>query len=191
MYESPLVEPINTILELNPLMKKLFRQSLIYIIGTFFIASPLLAQQQSMPAQPEPLSPEEVTNSDLQLIANISESSQNIQQEADSEMREIVEEEGMEYARFQQIMMAQQNPQMAGSMELTESEETTLQKIQPQLMRVGQNAQQQYMSLIKEEGLSITKFQQIAQAIQTHPEVAKRFEKIKNESSEGEEDEDN
>lgn len=165
-------------------MKKFTRYTFVLFLGAIFSTATVFAQQQQMPPQPEPLSPEEVTDEQLEMVASVSEAAQGIQQEADQKMRGIVEDEGMEYTRFQQIMMAQQNPQMAGQLDLTEDEQQTLQKLQPELQEVNNQAREQYMSAIEEEGLTPQKFQQIALSIQTHDEVAQRFQEIQNDTTE-------
>ncbi len=165
-------------------MKRFTRFTLVVFLGALVSTATVFAQQQQMPPQPEPLSPEEVTDEHLEMVANVSQAAQGIQQEADQKMRGIVEDEGMEYTRFQQIMMAQQNPQMAGQLNMTEEEKKTLQKLQPQLQKVNNQARQQYMSAIQEEGLTPQKFQRIALSIQTHDEVAQRFQEIQNNTTE-------
>lgn len=166
-------------------MRKLLRTSLLLITGLLISNSFAVAQQQA-PPQPEPLSPEEVTDEHLQMLVGVSMAAEEIQQKADQEMRATLKEEGMDFSRFQQIMMAQQNPQSADSMELSEEEELTLQKVQPKLMQITQDARQQYMTAIKDQGMSIQEFQQVAQAVQAHPEVAKRYEAKLAESKEDE-----
>lgn len=166
-------------------MKNLFKYTLILLLGTLFSTATVVAQQQQMPPQPEPLSPEEVTDEDLEMLSNITKEGQGIQEEADAKMKVVVEDGGMEFERFQEIMMAQQNPQLAGQIEITEDEQSTIQEIQPDLMKINQEAQQQYIQVIEEEGLGLQRFQRLARAIQTHPEVAERFEDIN-----GEEDSD-
>lgn len=165
-------------------MKKLMRYTFLVLLGVIFGSTAIYAQQQ-MPPQPEPLSPEEVTDEHLEKISNVTQAGQGIQEEADSKMREVIEDVGMEFQRFQQIMMAQQNPQLANQLQLSSEEQETLQEIQPELMKINQEAQQQYMTKIEEEGLSIQEFQQIAQAIQAHPEVAERFEEINSPEDDG------
>lgn len=161
-------------------MKNLLRFTSLLILGMAVSTTLVFAQQQQMPQQPEPLSPEEVTDEQLTLVSKVTQSAQQIQQDADEKMKGVVDEVGMEYSRFQQIMMAQQNPQMAGQIDVTDEEQATLQQIQPDLMQVQQEAQQKYIAKIEEQGLTVQEFQQIAQAIQAHPEVAERFEKINN-----------
>ena len=164
-------------------MKKLVRYSLVFMVGAIFSTATVTAQQQQMPPQPKPLSPEEVTDEQLEMIVNISEAVQSLQKEADTQMREVIAKQEMEYSRFQQIMMAQQNPQMAQKVNMTDEEKKTIQKVQPELQKISMKVRQGYVTAIQDEGLSPQKFQQIAQAIQAHPEVAKRFEEIKNESA--------
>lgn len=159
-------------------MKKLARYTFVLFLGALLSTATVFAQQQQMPPQPEPLSPEEVTDEHLEKISNVTKAGQEIQREADEKMKDVVEEVGMEYQRFQQIMMAQQNPQLANQLKLTTEEQQTLQKVQPELMQINQEAQQKYVTQIEGEGLTIQEFQQIAQAIQAHPEVAERFEEI-------------
>lgn len=161
-------------------MKNLLRFTSLLILGMAVSTTLVFAQQQQMPQQPEPLSPDEVTDEQLTLVSKVTQSAQQIQQDADEKMKGVVDEVGMEYSRFQQIMMAQQNPQMAGQIDVTDEEQATLQQIQPDLMQVQQEAQQKYIAKIEEQGLTVQEFQQIAQAIQAHPEVAERFEKINN-----------
>jgi hypothetical protein len=166
-------------------MKNLMRYTFIVFLGVIFSTATVFAQQQQMPPQPEPLSPEEVTDEHLEKVSNVTKEGQGIQEEADEKMKGVVEEVGMEYERFQQIMMAQQNPQLANQMEITSEEQQALQEVQPQLMQINQEAQQKYVTKIEEEGMSVQEFQQIAQAIQAHPEVAQRFEEINSPDDDG------
>ena len=169
-------------------MNNFFKYSTTLIFGALFVTATAFAQQQMTPPQPEPLSPDEVTDEQLVMLSEITKAGQGIQEEAQQKMQAAIEETSMEYARFDEIMMSQQNPQMAGQLNLTEEEQQTIQEVQPQLMQINQAAQQQYMQAIQEAGMDLQTFQQVAQAVQAHPEVAERFEAI---NSEGEEDTEN
>jgi hypothetical protein len=165
-------------------MKNLTRYTFLIVLGVIIGSNPLFAQQQQMPPQPKPLSADEISKEDLQMVAHVSSAIQNIQMEADKKVRSMLKEEEMEYTRFQEIMRAQQNPQAASKADMTEDEKATLQKVQPKLMQISQETRQQYMGAIEDEGLTPQKFQQLAQAIQTNPEVAKRFEEVRTEMNE-------
>jgi len=159
-------------------MKNVYRPITLILLGA--LLSTVTAFAQVGTQQTQPLNPDEITDDDLQMIVNISDSATGIQEEANIQIKEIVENEGMEFERFQEIVMSQQNPQLAAQLELTDDEQETLEKIQPDLMIVNQEAQVQYQETIENEGLTLEKFQQIAMAIQTHPEVAERFEALRN-----------
>lgn len=169
-------------------MKNFLKYGTTLLFGALFITASAFAQQQMTPPQPEPLSPEEVTDEQLVMLSEITKAGQGIQEEAQKKMQAAIEETSMEYSRFEEIMMSQQNPQMAGQLNLSEEEQQTIQQVQPQLMQINQAAQQQYMQAIQKAGMDLQTFQQVAQAVQAHPEVQKRFEAI---NSEGEEDTEN
>lgn len=157
-------------------MKYVYRPFMLIMLGALLSTVTALAQVNT---QTESLNPDDITDEDLQMVVNISDSATNIQEEANTKMKEIVEDEGMTFDRFQEIVMSQQNPQMAGQIQLTDEEQQILEKIQPDLLVVNQEAQEQYKDVITNEGLTLEKFQQLAMAIQTNPEVAQRFEEIR------------
>lgn len=165
-------------------MNNFLKYSTTLIFGALFVTATAFAQQQMTPPQPEPLSPEEVTDEQLVMLSEITKAGQGIQEEAQQKMQAAIEETSMEYSRFEEIMMSQQNPQMAGQLNLSEEEQQTIQEVQPQLMQINQAAQQQYMQAIQEAGMNLQTFQQVAQAVQAHPEVAERFEAINSEDTE-------
>ncbi|MDZ7808079.1 MAG: DUF4168 domain-containing protein [Gracilimonas sp.] len=167
-------------------MKNFLKYSITLIFGALFVSATAFAQQQMAPPQPEPLSPDEVTDEQLVMLSDITKAGQGIQEEAQQKMQAAIEETSMEYSRFEEIMMSQQNPQMAGQLDLSEEEQQTIQQVQPQLMQINQEAQQQYMQAIQEAGMDLQTFQQVAQAVQAHPEVKQRFDAIN--SEDGEED---
>ncbi|MFP8487609.1 DUF4168 domain-containing protein [Gracilimonas sp. Q87] len=166
-------------------MKTFLKYSTTLILGAIFVSATAFAQQQMTPPQPEPLGPDEVTDEQLVMLSEITKAGEGIQQEAQQKMQATIEETSMEYSRFEEIMMSQQNPQMAGQLDLSEEEQQTIQQVQPQLMQINQEAQQQYMQAIQEAGMDLQTFQQVAQAIQAHPEVAERFEAINGQEDEG------
>lgn len=159
-------------------MKSLKIIRCLMVMMLAFTASAVVAVAQ-VSSPPQPLSPEEITDEDLQMVVNISDSATGIQEEASAKIKEVVEREGMDFERFQEIVMSQQNPQLAAQLKLTAEEEEVLKNVESDLMIISQEAEQKYMETIENEGLSLKKFQQIAMSIQTYPEVAQRFEEIK------------
>lgn len=147
---------------------------LALLVAAFSV--PAFAQVQS---QPPAINSDDITDEELKMVVNIADSATHIQEEANLKMKKIVESEGMKFERFQEIVMAQQNPQLAARVEITDDEQTLLEKVQGNLMLVNDEAQQKYIATIENEGLTVEKFQQIAMAIQSDTEVARRFEEIR------------
>ncbi|MDZ7691371.1 MAG: DUF4168 domain-containing protein [Balneolaceae bacterium] len=159
-----------------------FIKSSITLFLMFFVAvSAAHAQGGQMMQPPEPASPDSVSEKELQKFANVTDSAQSIQKEVQSKVQTLVEDEGMEFARFQKIMMSQQNPQ-ADSLDTSQEEMKTIKAIQPKLMQINKQAQQQFVQLIRSEGLTPQRFQAIMRGVQTNKELQQRLQSVQSES---------
>ena len=60
------------------------------------------------------------------------------------------------------------------------------------MTEINENAREEFLSAIQENGLTQERFQQILQAVQSNPDVQKRFQKMQAEKAqaEGQEGED-
>lgn len=130
-------------------------------------------QQQQQPAQADSVSDEE-----LEKFADVTTESQSVQEGMREKVDSMLSDQEMEMDRFQQIMMSKRNPQAGDSVEVTEEEEATMEEIQPKLMEMQQESQQQMVSIIQDNGLEPQRFQEIMQAVRTNPEVMKRFQEL-------------
>lgn len=153
---------------------KIFKRTLPFVLGIALLSPSLFAQGQQM----QPQQADSVTDAELEKFVNTTGSLQSIQQETQQEVQSLVEEEGMEFERFQKIMMSKQNPQMAQNVEVSKEEEKTIENVQPKLQKISQQAQQQFVAAIQEEGLTPQRFQQIMQAVRSDPQVSQRFQKM-------------
>jgi len=138
----------------------------------------VVAQQQQQQQPPEVLSPDDISDEELLTFVQASDAIQPIQQEAQSDMQEVVEDEGIEWQRFQQIMMAMQNPQMADQMDLTQEEEESIQAVQPKLEEIEIVAYDEIRSEITEQGIDVQRYQAIFMSLQQHPELMERLEAL-------------
>ena len=145
----------------------------------FVAVAAVFAQGRQQMPQP-PAAADSVSESELQKFANITDSAQSIQEEIQSKVETLVEDEGMEFDRFRKIMMSKQSQQSAGQVETTQNEEEKIKSLQPKLMEINQQAQQQFVQLIQEEGLSPQRFQQIMKALQTSPDLQQRLQEARN-----------
>lgn len=154
---------------------KFLQHSAAFVLGFLLIAGSVFAQGQQMqqPAQPDSISDEE-----LEKFAKVANEIQKLQQESQKQVQAMLSDKEMDMQRFQQIMMSRQNPKMGDSVEVTEQEQETMKEIEPKLKKMQSESQQKIMKTIKEEGLQPQRFQAISRAVQTNPEVMKRFKKI-------------
>lgn len=155
---------------------KFFKNTLPLLLGMLLIAGSTVAQVQQQ--QQQQIDPDSITDEELKKFAQVSQESQKVQEEMRNQVDSLLDENEIEMERFRQIMMSQRNPQSADSANITEEEKASMKKIQPQLMKMQQEAQQEMVSIIQDNGLEPQRFQQLMQAVRTNPEVMKRFQEI-------------
>ncbi len=159
---------------------KTFIASAVLVLVT---ASMVFAQgQQQAPQMPEVPAPDEISDDELLTFVDASDAIQPIQQKAQDDMRDVVEDEGIEFERFQQIMMAMQNPQMADQLEISAEEEQTIQQVEPQLRNIEEEAGQEIRAEITDQGIDIERYQAIFMSLQQHPELMERLEVLLDEN---------
>lgn len=148
-------------------------------LGVFLIAGVSFAQvQQQQGQQGAQLKSEDVSDKELKNFVATAGEVQNIQRESQAKLQEMVKAEGLEFQRFQMIMMSKQNPKMADSVEISDKEQAAFKKIQPKMSKMNQKMLQRFQSTIKENDLTQQRFQMIAQAMQSSPKLQKRFQKM-------------
>lgn len=133
-------------------------------------------QQQAPQNTPTPATSDEVSDTEIdKVVATINEM-EPIQAEVEEKMQVAVEEEGITFERFQQIMMGMQNPQMADQMDITDEEQQTIQTLQPTLMQIQGEAQQKISQKIEENGLTMQRYQQIVMGAQQDSTLMNRVQ---------------
>ncbi len=133
-------------------------------------------QQQPPQQQPDLPTSADVSDDEIQQIVQAIELMDPIQMEAQEKIEEAVQAENITAERFQQLMMAMQNPQMADEVDMTDEEMQKIQTLQPKLMEIQGEAQQEMMEKIEESGLTVERFQQINMGAQQDPELMQRLE---------------
>lgn len=141
-------------------------------------------QQPQQPQMPEVPAPDEISDEELVTFLEASDAIQPIQEKAQEDMQKIIEDEGMEFQRFQQIMMAMQNPQMADQMDVSADEEESIQAMQPKLMEIETEATDEITTEIADKGLQVERYQAIFMSLQQHPELMERLEGLMDEDDE-------
>lgn len=145
------------------------------------VSGGLLFAQVQQPQMPDAPSPDEISDDELLTFVNASDAIQPIQQSAQQDMQEVIEDEGMQWERFQQIMMSMQNPQTAGQMDISEEEEQTIQEVQPKLQEIEVEATDEIRSEITNQGIEVERYQAIFMSLQQNPELMERLEELMDE----------
>ena len=146
-------------------------KTLLFIV--LLSGTTVFAQQMQMP-QIQPA--DSVSDAELGQFVDVAMNLQGISMEADQLVIARLEEEGMSTQRFQQIMMAQQDPNQNAN--VTTEEEEALANMQSFLQEVSMGVQQKQMTAIQNSELSQQRFQSIAAGIQTNKDLAMRFQAL-------------
>lgn len=155
-------------------MKVLIKSTHLIIALVLLSMGALQAQQMQMP-QIAPA--KNVTDTELEQFVEVAKEFQEISIATDNMLIAKLEEVGMSGQRFQEIMMARQNP-TAPQVELTPLEETTIENMQSFLQELSATMQQQQIEAVGNSELSEQRFQGIAIALQQNQELAERFQAL-------------
>lgn len=150
----------------------------ITAIAFIFGVCSAFAQVQQQPQQQMPDLPtsDEVSDDEVTLLVTTIQDLGPIEEKAQQRIEEAVESEDISFERFQQMMMAMQNPQMADEMEISDEEMSKIQTLQPKLMEIQGEAEQEMMAKIEDNGLTIERYQQIIMGAQQDPELMQRLQ---------------
>lgn len=146
-----------------------FKKSAALLLGFVLMAGSAFAQG-NMQQQMQQTQPDNITDEELEKFAAVT---QDVNKKVNEAVDSLLADKDMNPERFQEIMMSQRNPQ--DSADVTDQEQKTVDEVQPKLM---QTQQQELMGAIKANGLQPQRFQAIVQALQTNPEVGKRYREI-------------
>lgn len=167
-------------------LKSIVAGIVLVLVGTGLVFAQVeqQPQQPQQPQMPEVPAPDEISDEELVTFLEASDAIQPIQEKAQEDMQKVIEDEGMEFQRFQQIMMAMQNPQMADQMDVSADEEESIQAMQPKLMEIETEATDEITTEIADKGLQVERYQAIFMSLQQHPELMERLEDLMDEDDE-------
>ncbi|WP_029036633.1 DUF4168 domain-containing protein [Salinimicrobium xinjiangense] len=131
---------------------------------------------QQLPQQQQQQEQTEVSDADLQKFVAAVQQIQVVSQQAQQEMMQVVQEEGMEIPRFNEIHEASMNPEV--EVEVTAEEKAKHKEIIVQLEGMQADIQKQMEKLITDQGLSLEKYEQIAMRLQSDPALQQRIQQM-------------
>lgn len=154
----------------NMKLTKLFSSLLlVFIMGS----ASVMAQTPTMPPQQKKI---EVSDAELTEFAQVFQKMRMVNQEAQQKMIQVVQEEDFELQRFNEIHQAKMDPEK--EVETTEKEEEKYKVVVAELESMQPKFQQRIEDLIKESDLSMERYQQLAMALRTDPQLQQRLQAI-------------
>lgn len=157
---------------------KVLKSLSVILIGLLFGASVAFGQgmgqgQQQMPELPTSA---DVSDEELSQFVKTIADIEPIQMEAQADIEEAVEEAELDFERFQQLMMAMQNPQMAGQVEMSDEEQQKIENIRPRLTEIQMGAEEEIIAMIEDNGLDVQRYQAIMMGAQQDQELMTRLQ---------------
>lgn len=156
-------------------------------MGAFFAISSAFAQgmgqqQQQMPDVP---TSEDVSEEELDKFVTTISEIEPIQVKLQSDVQELVQEHDISMERFQQLMMAMQNPQMADQVEISDEEREQIQTIQPDLSDLQMKAEEEMVEKIEDNGMDVQRYQAIMMGAQQDQELMTRLQTALQDTTQG------
>ena len=131
--------------------------------------------QQQMPGQMQQKQDIDVSDEEIEKFVDAVKAIQSINQGAQQEMSKKIQDEGMDPQRFQEIQRSQQSQQQNAN--ATEKEMKQYQNIMKEMESVQAGLQEDMKNAIEDAGLTMQRYQQIANAAQSDTTLMKRVQR--------------
>lgn len=137
------------------------------------IAGTTVSEAQNSLQQQQQQEQIEVGDEELAHFAKAFQGVRMINQQAQQEMATLVQDEGMDIQRFNEIHKATIDPSV--EVDATEEEKEQHQKIAGEIEKMQIAFQGNLEEVIENEGMTVERYQQIATKLQTDPELQERL----------------
>src|SRR5690625_369370 len=131
------------------------------------------APQQMTQEQPNT----EGKDAELEQFATVSQNVMQKNQEVQQKMLKEIEKVGLTGERYTEIQMAAQNPAAAQS-EASKEELEKKEKADEKIQKLEQQLQQEQVAIVEDGGMTVERFQQIANAVQSDQNLMEKYQKI-------------
>lgn len=164
------------------ILKSIIIATITILIGSVSVFAQIQQQNPQMPDLP---TSSEVSDEEVAKLVSTIFDLEPIQIKAQEQIVEALDSEDITVERFQQVMMAMQNPEIADEINVTEEEMAKLQTIQPALIEIQGEADREMMEKIEENGFTMERYRSIVMGAQQDPELMARIEALLEEEEEG------
>lgn len=118
----------------------------------------------------------EVKTSELQEFASVYKQLEKTNNEAQEEMTKVIEDEGMTVDRYNKLRATDNNP--TAKSDASDSEKKQKESIDKKFEKLAPQFQEKQMNIVKKSKLSVDRYQEIAQAINTDQDLQQKFQKM-------------
>lgn len=158
---------------------RILKSLTIATVAILLSTASLFAQvQQQAPQTPDLPTSSDVSDDEIAKLVSTIVDLEPIQIHAQEQIQEALESEDISIERFQQMMMAMQNPQLADEINITEEEMAKLETIQPALIEIQGEADREMVEKIEENGFTMERYRSIVMAAQQDAELMARIEAL-------------
>lgn len=143
------------------------------IVGT---ATVFAQTPQQLPQQQQQQEKVEVSDEELSKFANAYQGITVVNQEAQQKMVKAVEDGGFDVQRFNEIHQASLDPNQ--EVEISGEEEAKHKEVVQEIEGMQSDFQKNMEKVIKKEGLTIERYEQLAMALQRDTELQQRLQQL-------------
>lgn len=147
------------------------------IFFLLFISITTITVAQTSAMAPNAVKPESISKSELQSFVKASNDIKQVQQQSVQKIQQSLSKNGMSFQRFRQIMLSKQNPK-TDTLNLNAKEKSQFNNIKNDFQTIQSSAQKQMISKIKNDGLKVSRYQQIYVTLQNSKKLQSRVKAI-------------
>ncbi len=159
----------------------------------FFLLSPLAAQSQgsgSGQGQPQGQTQSQpglqsgqqnspsFEDSELQKFAQVMKKIQTVQTESNQKIESAFSESSMSKQRFNTLYKARKSGSQQKAEDESSAETKEFNKLAKQIQTIQQNSQKQMVETVRNNDMTVQKFNQIVKAMRSNPELGQRIQQM-------------
>ncbi len=133
---------------------------------------------RAVPPQTQQAPQTQVSQAELQKFANAVKKIQPIQQQAQTQVAQVIKQQNLSEQRFGEIYQSQRNPQAQPTAKVTPEEKKKFEQASAQIQKIQETTQSKMEQAVRGEGLEIPQFNKIFLAIRQNPELLQKVQQM-------------
>lgn len=144
---------------------------------------PGTAQPPQSQPQGQPTPQTQVSQEELKKFAGAIKKLQPIQQKAETQITQAIQQQELSEQRFGEIYQARQNPQAKPTKKITNEENKKFEQASAKIQQIQQTTQSEMEKTVQSEGLNVQRFNQIFLALRNNPQLLQQVRQMIKSSS--------